>query len=194
MTSPIDPIAVAVLIAERLDALGIVHTIGGSIASAFAGEPRSTADIDLVAAIGDDQITPVVAALATDFYLDEEALRRAVRDHGTVNLIHQDTQIKVDVFVAGGTPIDGQQLARRQKVQLTGGRSLYVHPPEDILLQKLRWYVKGGQISDRQWRDILAIVRVQGQRLDRGYVEANADVLGVREVLARAFDESEDTR
>ena len=192
MTSPIDPIAVAVLIAERLDALGIVHTIGGSIASAFAGEPRSTADIDLVAAIGDDHVAAVVAALSADFYLDEEALRRAVRDRGTVNLIHQDTQIKVDVFIAGGTPIDGQQLARRQKVQLTGGRWLYVHPPEDILLQKLRWYVSG-QVSD-QWRDILAIVRVQGQRLDRGYVEANGDVLGVRELLARAFDESEERR
>jgi hypothetical protein len=69
LTSPIDPIAVAILIADRLDALGIVYTIGGSIASAFAGEPRSTADIDIVAAIDDDQITVVVAALSAPHIL-----------------------------------------------------------------------------------------------------------------------------
>jgi hypothetical protein len=193
LTSPIDPIAVAVMLAERLDALGIVHTIGGSIASAFAGEPRSTADIDLVAAIEETHIPSIAAALSADFYLDEAALRRAVRDRATVNLIHQATQVKVDVFVAGGTPLDAQQLARRQRVQLANGRTLHVHPPEDILLQKLRWYVKGGETSDRQWRDILAIVRVQGARLDREYVWANADALGVGQVLARALDESKET-
>ena len=59
---PIDPIAVAVLLAERFNALGIVHTIGGSIASAFAGEPRSTADIDVVAAIEETQIPAITTA------------------------------------------------------------------------------------------------------------------------------------
>ena len=98
--------------------------------------------------------------------------------------------MKVDVFVAGGTPLDAQQLARRQEVRVGPGRILYVHPPEDILLQKLRWYVKGGKTSDRQWRDILAIIRVQGPRLDREYVRTNAAILGVADVLARALNEA----
>jgi hypothetical protein len=38
---------------------------------------------------------------------------------------------------------------------------LHVHPPEDILLQKLRWYGRGGEMSERQWRDTLGIIRVQ---------------------------------
>ena len=67
---------------------------------------------------------------------------------------------------------------------------LYVHPPEDILLQKLRWYRKGGEVSDRQWRDIAAIVRVQGPRLDGTYLREGAEILGVTDLLERALAEA----
>lgn len=103
MTDPVDPIAVALSVAQVLDALGIRHTIGGSLASSFAGEPRSTVDIDFVAALETSHIPALVSALGADFYVDEEALRRAVRDRSSANLIHHATQLKVDVFVAGGT-------------------------------------------------------------------------------------------
>jgi hypothetical protein len=69
-----------------------------------------------------------------------ESLRRAVRTRSSTNLIHQATQLKVDLFVAGGTPLDARQLARRMPIDLGDGRCLHIHPPEDILLQKLRWY------------------------------------------------------
>lgn len=95
--------------------------------------------------------------------------------------------MKVDLFVAGGTPLDARQLARRQAVDLGDGRRLYVHPPEDILLQKLRWYRLGGEVSDRQWRDIAAIVRVQGDRLDLAYLRQSAPILGVLDLLERAL-------
>jgi hypothetical protein len=111
-------------------------------------------------------------------------------DRSDTNLIHQATQLKVDLFVAGGTPLDARQLARRQAVDLGDGRCLHVHPPEDILLQKLRWYRRGGEVSDRQWRDIAAIVRVQGGRLDREYLRDGAGILGVSDLLARALEEA----
>jgi hypothetical protein len=189
MTDPIDPIGTALLVARHLDAMGILHTVGGSIASSFAGEPRSTVDIDIVAAIEDRHVEALVLALSPEFYVDADALRRAVRTRSSTNLIHQATQLKVDLFVAGGTPLDTRQLARRLSVDLGDGRCLYVHPPEDILLQKLRWYRRGGEVSDRQWRDIAAIVRVQGALLDRGYLREGAQVLGVSDLLARALAE-----
>ena len=189
MTVPIDPIAVALAVTRVFDALGIVHTIGGSIASSIAGEPRSTLDIDIVAALRDTDVPALVTALSPDFYVSEKALRRAVRDRSSANLIHQATQVKVDIFVAGGTPLDEQQLRRRRAVEISPGRSLHVHPPEDILLQKLHWYRKGGETSDRQWRDILGIIRVQGPRLDRDYLTLNAPLLDVADLLARALCE-----
>jgi hypothetical protein len=187
LTNPIDPIDTALVIARHLDALGILHTIGGSIASSFAGEPRSTVDIDVVAALEERHVDALTTALSPEFYVDADALLRAIRSRTSANLIHQATQLKVDLFVAGGTPLDDRQLARRLVVDLGDGRRLYVHPPEDILLQKLRWYRRGGEVSDRQWRDIVAIVRVQGGRLDREYLSDGAAILEVSDLLARAL-------
>jgi len=185
-----DPIAIAALVLRHLEALGVAGTVGGSIASSFAGEPRSTIDIDIVAALDEAHVDPLAARLSSEFYVDADALRRAVRTKASANLIHSATHLKVDVFVAGGTPIDARQLARRLKVDLGEGRILYVHPPEDIFLQKLRWYRRRGSVSDRQWRDILAIVRVQGGRLDLPYLREGAAVLGVEDDLDRALDEA----
>jgi hypothetical protein len=127
VTPAADPIAVAVRVGEILDALGVRHTIGGSIAASFAGEPRSTIDVDFVAALLDRHVAPLVVAATPEFYVAEAALHQAVASRGTANLIHQDSQIKVDLFVAGGTPLDDQQLARRLRVEIMArdcGRSV----------------------------------------------------------------------
>lgn len=188
--TPGDAIAVAVRVSEILDRLGIRYTIGGSIAASIAGEPRATIDIDMVVALQRADVAPLLEAIQTEFYVAEAALRRAVDALGTANLIHHDTNIKVDLFVAGGTPLDDQQLARRQRVEVKPGQILYVHPPEDILLQKLRWYLRGGEGSDRQWRDIIGIIRTQGDQLDRTYLAANAPVIEVEALLSRALREA----
>lgn len=183
----VDPIAVALTAVSTLNSLGIISTIGGSIASSFAGEPRSTIDIDIVAAIEGRHVLALCQALSPAFYVDAGALDRAVSTRGSVNLIHQATMLKVDIFVAGGTPLDRQQLARRRPVEVRPGEVLHVHPPEDILLQKLRWFRLGGEVSDRQWRDVLGIVRVQAARLDVDYLRTHAPSIGVDDLLERAL-------
>jgi len=183
-----DALRVAGRVCAALDALGLRYAVGGSIASSIGGEPRATNDVDVLVALDEADVPRMVHALQSEFYVDESAVTRAVRRRAHVNVIHQATAIKVDLFVAGGTPLDSDVLSRAIDVPV-GTIRFKIHTPEDILLQKLRWFRLGGEVSDRQWRDVLGIVRVQGTRLDRAYLAAGSKRLAVEDLLDRALRE-----
>jgi hypothetical protein len=62
-----------------------------------------------------------------------------------------------------------------------------VKSPEDTLLRKLAWYRLGGEVSERQWNDVLGVLRAQGARLDLAHLHAWGETLGVADLLARAL-------
>lgn len=181
-------LAVALLVIDAIERLGGMYSIGGSLASAFAGEPRSTLDVDMVVALRAADADALADALEPAFYLDRERLRHAIERRGSVNVIHIDSAVKIDLFVAGGTSLDNSLLRRRRLVRAGDPpREIFIHSPEDILLQKLRWFRMGGEVSERQWRDVLGIIDVQGAHLDRGYLADGAATLGISDLLQRAF-------
>src|ERR1041384_1666381 len=183
------PVAVALHAARALESCGVRYVVGGSLASSVSGEPRSTLDVDIVVEMSEADVPRVVAALAPGFEVDDGAVTRAVRSHSSVNVFHRPTPIQGDLVVAGGTPLDQEQIDRRQRIQIgdAPGQHLYVYTPEDILLQKLRCFRLGNEVSDRPWRDILGILLVQGQAIDREYLANVAERLGVADLLARAL-------
>jgi hypothetical protein len=65
-----------------------------------------------------------------------------------------------------------------------------VKTPEDTILRKLLWYEGGGAVSDRQWRDVLGVLRVSGAMLDDRYLDDWAARLGVDALLGRARAEA----
>ena len=186
----------ALTVARALEALGVPYLVGGSMASSFHGEPRTTQDVDMVVGLKPKDIEAFVAQLGDNFYAEVSALGRAVEHRSSANLIHLPSSTKIDLFIMGGTPVDAKQMARRQRLALPeiDGAHLYVYAPEDILLQKLRWYRLGDGVSERQWRDVLALIRVQHGRLDLDYARETAAELGVEDLLESALDESSKNR
>jgi hypothetical protein len=185
LTSFQDPIEIATDTGARLDALGVTWVIGGSIASSVHGEPRSTQDVDMVVALRVGHVTPFAKAMGRDYYVDADAMRAAVTAGESFNAVHFTSAIKVDFFVAGDDPFEAERLQRRQRIGMPNGAVLYVDTAEHTLLRKLEWYRRGGEVSERQWRDVQAIVRIQGDRLDLDHLRLWASRLGVTDLLER---------
>jgi hypothetical protein len=64
-----------------------------------------------------------------------------------------------------------------------------VKAPEDTILRKMLWFREGGEVSDRQWRDILGVLRAQQGSLDLAYLRAWAVRLALTDLLGRATAE-----
>ena len=182
-----DPVAIAVDVGARLERFGIAWVTGGSIASSMHGEPRATDDVDLVVALRTRHVKSLVRSLALDYYIDEDAVRAAVQAAGSFNAVHFDSSIKADFFVAGDDAFEAERLAHRQRVDMAAGL-LYVDSAEHTILRKLEWYRRGGETSERQWRDVLAIVRLQTDRLDRNRLRHWAEHLGVTDLIRRVLE------
>jgi len=179
-------------VVETFERLGIPCLVGGSLASSLYGIPRATQDVDIVARLTQRDVAGLVAALGDAFYLDEAAIREAVDRRTSFNLIHLQTVLKVDVFVADDDEPSINQMQRRQRLELEEqpGRALVVASAEDVVAQKLYWYRLGDEVSDRQWSDVIGVLRVTGGRLDQQYLRRTAVLLGVHDLLRRALDES----
>ena len=175
-------------VAEVLEALDVQWAVGGSFASSVHGEPRSTNDIDVIAALRLPHVPALASGLGDGFYLDTASIERAIADRGSFNVIDQSSIVKVDVFVPPPGALGEGQLLRRRRQELPGGGSTFVLSAEDIVLQKLRWYELGGRVSERQWRDLVAVLRSGG--LDSEYLSRSAASAGLGDLLSEALREA----
>lgn len=172
------------------DDLGVAYAVGGSLASSMHGEPRATHDVDVLIELSLDALPALLSRLAGEYYVSEAAARRAIESRTCFNLVHLVSGNKLDLFVAGPEPLDVLQLETCRVCPLTdGGPAVRVTAPEVIVLRKLAWYRAGNEASERQWRDVLGILRVQGEALELDRIRALAEELQLGELLARAVRE-----
>lgn len=186
------PIEVLLHIAQVLDELNIPYLVVGSVASSLLGFSRTTNDADIVADIQLDQIPKLFEALKDDFYIDEQAVRSAVLERRSFNVIHFDSVFKVDVYLPSADEFGQQQLKRRRPEVLLpdSSQTIFIATPEDTILAKLSWYRRGGEVSERQLTDAVGIIKVQNQRLDVSYLREWADQLNVRDLLEKVLEKT----
>ncbi len=183
--------AVGPLIA-LLDELGIRYFAGGSVASSIHGIARFTQNVDIVADLKPEQIETLTSRLGSNFYADAGQMREALRFGRAFNLIHFASGFKIDIFPLANDAFHEGELARAERKSWNLDPENTVELPaasaEDTIIEKLAWYKRGGETSERQWSDVLGIAA--SRPLDWEYLRTWAPHLGVTGLVERLFGEA----
>ena len=178
---------------DLLDLLEVDWYVGGSVASTVHGRFRATNDVDVIADLREEHASGIRIALEGDHFVDEESIREAVRHRSSFNLVHFGTGLKIDVFVAADSEYEAGVRARRVSEPIGDAgrtRRLWIASAEDTILAKLRWYRRGGEVSERQWLDVQGVIELRGHVLDVEYLRRWAPVLGIADLVERALAEA----
>ncbi len=182
-----DALSIALKVAAAIESVGGQYFVGGSLASSLQGEPRSTNDIDMVVSIPIGKLEAFRGALGTDFEVDLDMLREAFAMRSCANIFYLPSVMKVDVFAVGRSDFDLSEFERKRAVPvLRSGETLFVKSVEDSIVRKLLWFRDGGEVSDRQWRDIVGLLRINGESLDQVYLERWIQALSLGPLFQRA--------
>lgn len=187
-----EPIEVTLKVTNVLERLGIPYVIGGSLASTLYGMVRTTQDSDIITEMRLEHVKPFIAELQDEFFMDEEMISESIRHNSSFNIIHRNSIFKVDVFIPPQRPFQQSQLARAQRetFHLESEISANFATAEDTILSKLEWFRMGGEVSERQWRDVIGVLKTREGELDLDYLRKWAGELKVSDLLERALQES----
>lgn len=189
----VSEIDLAVTLGEILDNLHIPYYLGGGLASSFWGERRQTEDVDIAVILELEKVQQLIAALSAEFYVSEIAIDDAMSGRtNTFNVIHTASVIKADIYpIEQSNDFDFSAMSRRKQVQLfSTNKLIYIVSPEDIVLQKLRWYKIADNYSQKQWRDVLGVLKARRKTLDFDYLRLWSNYLKLTSELEKAFDET----
>lgn len=180
-----DPGELVRLVTRVLRDERIPHFVTGATATIIYGEPRLTNDVDLVVRLDPGRVDALLARFPPEeFYLDREAVERAIAARTSFNLIHPSSGLKVDFMITDESPFDHSRFARVREIEIGGGERASFAAPEDVILKKLEYFREGA--SEKHLRDIAGILRISGEELDREYLDSWAERLGLSKEWERA--------
>jgi len=169
---------------EVLEKLGLRYFVTGSTATIFYGEPRFTNDIDIVVDLPPGRVAELCAAFpAGEYYVSEEAARRAVARRGQFNVIHPASGLKLDLMIPAESSFNQSRFARVRRLHPAPDYDAVFASVEDVILKKMEYYQEGG--SEKHLRDIAGVLKISGGAVDRGYIEEWAQRLGLEEVWSK---------
>ena len=164
-------------VSRKLDQAGIGYMLTGSMAMNYYAQPRMTRDIDVVVAIGPNDVEQMASLFEPEYYLSKESMRESIAHKSVFNLIHHESVIKVDFIVRKQGEYRRVEFERRQKVSILDFTT-YIVSKEDLIISKLCW-AKDSH-SEIQLGDVKNLLATG---YDRQYVERWALELGLNNLL-----------
>ena len=177
-------------VVQVLEDLGVAYQVGGSVATSAYGIGRATLDVDIVCDLAIAHVAPLVRALEETYYVDADMILDSVNRRSSCNLIHLATMLKIDVFIVKDRAFERHAMTRGVVDRIDDeeqSREFVLASAEDMILHKLDWYRKGNEVSERQWLDVLGVLKVQSDVLDYGYLAEWAEALSLVDLLRRAL-------
>lgn len=184
-----DSLALALQLHPIFERAGIGHYITNGVAATAYGEPRTTQDLDVVINLSVNTLVSLVQTLEQEGF-DVPGLEDVVngRSRTLPIILHQETIMQADLMLSGTREFDALTFERRQLLSIPNRGDLYFVSPEDLILNKLKW--RQGSRSEKQWRDILGILKTQTDRLNQPYLREWATRLQVLSDLEQALREA----
>jgi hypothetical protein len=178
-----------------LERRGFHYLVTGSVASMAYGEPRLTNDIDLILAIKEADVVSLVESFPeTDYYLPPVEVIHSERirpQRGHFNIIHQNTMLKADVYLAGSDPLHRWAFLNARHMEIDGSRVSFA-PPEYVIIRKLEFFREGG--SEKHLRDIASILIETDAALDTEFIARETTDRGLSAPWIRAKEIAERSR
>jgi len=123
----------------------------GSLAMNYYGLPRMTRDIDFVVEARAKDVDKIISGFEPDYYVDRNAVSRAIAHERSFNMIHNEAFIKVDCIIRKESDYRLLEFERRREVMIQGSK-VWLVSKEDLIISKLHW--ARDSRSEMQLRDV----------------------------------------
>jgi hypothetical protein len=155
----------------------ISYYVTGGVAAVAYGETRTTQDLNVVLAVDVTDLSRIATIFeAAGFYvsgLDDVVTKRM----SSFQVTQIETISRADLMIPVATEFSRIQLTRRKTIPIAPGKDVYFASPEDVIINKLLWGKQSA--SEKQWRDVLSIMKTQREALEYDYLGEWADKLGI---------------
>ncbi len=158
-----------------LDRLQLRYLVSGSVAAMLYGEPRVTHDVDVVVFLRSEDVARLPESYPPpEFYLPppEIILQEISSDRGQFNIIHADSGLKADLYLAKHDEFHAWAFRNVRRYSI-GETTIRLAPPEYVIVRKLEYFREGG--SEKHLRDIRSMLAISGEQIDRAVLREWVD-------------------
>jgi hypothetical protein len=175
-------------VVSALEARQIPYMLVGSYSSNAFGIARSTKDADFVIELGNQSITTIADDLKPDIILDPQLSFETATMTSRFVARHSKSGFKIELFLLGSEPFDRARFDRRRRESFLNTTAM-LPSPEDVIIQKLRWFARIRRAKDIE--DAGNVVAVRRATLDLPYIRSWCDQHNTRDLFERLLLESQ---